>query len=91
MLLEIVKLPVPAGTEEAVVDYLKTSPYFGQDGLRAHRVLKGADDAEVALILEWDSRESSRAAIETDVGKDFLAGLEPQLAGAPQLTFYEPK
>jgi hypothetical protein len=91
MPFEIVKLPVPAGTEDDVVEYLKAAPYFRQTGLRSHQILVGVDDPEVALILEWDSREVSKAAIETDIGKEFLAGLEPRLAGAPQLAYYEPR
>jgi hypothetical protein len=89
--LEIVRLPVREGTEDEVVAYLEGDPYFGQSGLLSHRILVGSDEPQIALILEWESRELSHAAIATEIGQTFLSGLQPKLAGAPELTFYEPR
>lgn len=90
MPLEIVRLPVPEGAESEVAGYLAGAAYFRQPGLLSHRILVGADAPEVALILEWESRERSRAALESETGRAFLAGLEARLAGAPDLAYYEP-
>jgi hypothetical protein len=57
--------------------------------LSSHRILVGVGEPEVGLILEWESSDAGRAAIETEVGKAFVAGLEPRLAGAPRLSYYE--
>lgn len=90
-MLEIVRLPVPPGTEGEVAAFLEASPYFGQQGLLAHRILVGEQDPEIALVLEWASHDAGRAAITSDIGRTFLAGLQERLAGAPQITYYEPR
>lgn len=91
MLVEIVRLPVPAGTQDQVVSYMQAAEYFGQTGLLSHRILVGTDQFEVSLILEWETLGHSYAAIESDIGRRFLAGLVPQLAGPYELAFYEPR
>jgi hypothetical protein len=86
--LEIVRLPVPEGTEGAVVAYLDGNPYFAQEGLVAHRLLVAEDAPEVTLLLDWTTRAAAGPALRSAVGQAFLEGLTPLLAGAPQTAFY---
>jgi heme-degrading monooxygenase HmoA len=86
---EIVRLPVRPGGQTAVASYLSGQVYFGQPGLRAHRILRAAERAEVALILDWESREAAQAALHSAIGQSFVEGLTPMLAGPPELAYYE--
>lgn len=87
---EIVRLRTEPGGQEALLSYLSDQAYFGQAGLRNHRILKDAAGEEVVLILDWETRQAGPAAIASPVGKAFADGLMPLLAGPPELSYYEP-
>lgn len=83
--IEIVRLPVPAGGEPAVLELCAGHPYFAQEGLESHRLLRDTAEPAVVLILEWRLRADADRAIRTPDGRSFLERLKPLLGGAPQI------
>jgi quinol monooxygenase YgiN len=86
---EIVRLPVAPDVRSRLAGYLQVHPYFRQEGLLGYRILEGAETAEVALVLDWADRAAAERALESPDGRDMLAGLQPLLAGAPDIAFFE--
>lgn len=90
MVTELIRLPVAAGAEQALLDAIEGLPYFVQEGLVEARRFVAFEGANgVLLVFEWSSREASAAAIATAAGAELLAALEPHLTGPPELAFYE--
>jgi hypothetical protein len=89
LVTELIRLPVAAGAEQALLDAIAGLPYFAQEGLvDARRFVAFEGAGGVLLQLEWESREASAAAIETADGEGLLAALRPHLTGPPELAFY---
>jgi heme-degrading monooxygenase HmoA len=57
-----------------------------QPGFRSARFIAAEDDSEVALIVEWDSRDHFVAYRQTDEGRRATAGA---VAMHPRIAFYE--
>lgn len=95
--VEIVRLPVRAGGESALLSLLRGHPYFKLDGLTGVRILVSSEEAdepgetdrpEVVLVLDWADREAAKRALASEPGHSLLEGVEPLLAGVPSISYY---
>lgn len=86
--VEIVRLPISPDVDEAVLDLLRSHPYFAQRGLVDSRILVSEDRTEVVLVLDWADHRAQKRALESDHGRALLEGLGKLVTGAPGIVNY---
>lgn len=88
MLTEVIRLPVPAGGEQAVLDFLAGHEFFRQEAVHGYRLFQNEDEPQVMVIMEWTSRDGMRTTTDNELSTSFRSELAPLLQGPPTLAFY---
>ena len=93
MITEIVRIPVdPDRAEDFLRAYEQASPdYYASPGCLTHRLYRSDDEPDVLVgVVEWDSLEAHKSALESAAGEQFLAAIGPLTTRYPDVKFYTP-
>ncbi|HEY1316380.1 MAG TPA: antibiotic biosynthesis monooxygenase family protein [Gaiella sp.] len=83
--VSLLRLPVRAGSEDALVQAFATLEIFGHSarsgGFVGGRLLRPREGGPFVVIAEWESDDAYRGWLENPVRKELAAHIEPLLTG----------